>query len=210
MTAYTLEESIQHAKEWISHDPNPTTRDYVKQLIESSSTSVADDTATTVEEEKKQQPKDSVVTTDQQLLKDLFGRPGRIDFGTAGLRSSMSPGPHGMNDLVVIQTAQGLAKYCRATEPNKNVIVIGYDHRATTTKYQISSQQFAIYTALVFSNAGFEPLLFHGYVPTPLVAFTTKKLPECGLGIMITASHNPKEDAGYKIKHQKQVCQVGL
>ena len=113
-----------------------------------------------------------------------------------------------MNDLMVIQTAQGVARYVlaqagdqppepvggkRPAEPIKWQAVIGYDHRSTE-KWGLSSERFARLTAAVFEKAGIEPLLLAGFVPTPLVAFATKSGPNVLAGIMVTASHNPAAD----------------
>jgi hypothetical protein len=90
--------SVAIAEKWQQIDPNPTTREYVKDLIDKATVSCSSspDSGNAVKE-----------------LNALFPSNGkRIEFGTAGLRSFMRPGPLGMNDLTVLQTAQGLAKYC--------------------------------------------------------------------------------------------------
>ena len=120
-----------------------------------------------------------------------------------------------MNDLVVIQTAQGLAKYilrCNAKNNNDNAAastplkaVVGYDHRCHT-QFNISSKQFAIYTKLVFENAGISCTLLHGYVATPILAFAVTNI-DAAVGIMVAASHNPKIDNGYKV-YWKDGCQI--
>lgn len=184
--------SIDVAKSWAQIDPNEKTSQYVLDLIQSSSSS----------------------------LESLFPTDGsRIGFGTAGLRSAMKPGPLGMNDLVIIQATQGLAKYCLQVAADNNteqeqeqkqkhnksstllsstkkklIAVIGYDHRSNA-QMNLSSKSFALLTKLVFLEAGFECILLDGFVPTPLVAYSTTKL-QAAVGIMITASHNPKNDAG--------------
>jgi phosphomannomutase len=156
-------------------------------------------------------------------LKSLFpDESQRISFGTAGLRSAMKPGPTGMNDLVVLQTAQGLARYCLQQLPQQHQeqqdqqqqrpsVVVGYDHRSNTAM-QLSSLSFALLTALVFIEAGFDCFLLNGFVATPLVPYTLSKLGKsshshCAAGIMITASHNPKQDAGYKV-YWSDGCQI--
>jgi len=114
-----------------------------------------------------------------------------------------------MNDLVIIQTAQGIARYCQqentSSDDDRLRVVIGYDHRANPS-LQLSSLLFALYSVLVFEAAGMEAILLDGFVHTPLVAFSTRLL-NCVAGIMITASHNPKEDAGYKV-YWKDGCQI--
>eukprot|EP00656_Telonema_subtile_P003640 TRINITY_DN11658_c0_g1_i2.p1 TRINITY_DN11658_c0_g1~~TRINITY_DN11658_c0_g1_i2.p1 ORF type:complete len:476 (-),score=151.16 TRINITY_DN11658_c0_g1_i2:481-1908(-) len=127
----------------------------------------------------------------------------RLAFGTAGLRGPMAPGTNAMNDLMVIQTTQGLAKYLLAhfgpaPEGSKHQVVIGYDHRCAE-QWGLSSERFARLTAAVLTEAGLEPLVLDGLVPTPLVAFATKKLERCVAGVMVTASHNPAADNGYKV-----------
>jgi phosphomannomutase len=117
-----------------------------------------------------------------------------------------------MNDLIIIQTAQGLARYCQQEAENTSAtpearlrVVIGYDHRANPS-LQLSSLLFALYSVLVLEAAGMEAILLDGFVHTPLVAFSTRLL-NAAAGIMITASHNPKEDAGYKV-YWKDGCQI--
>ncbi|RIA98178.1 hypothetical protein C1645_798393, partial [Glomus cerebriforme] len=125
----------------------------------------------------------------------------RLTFGTAGLRSSMKSGFSGMNDLTVIQASQGLCMYLLDTIPtsvNKG-IVIGHDHRH-------NSERFAKLTAAVFLNKGFQVYYYRGLVHTPLVPFGIKKL-GASCGIMITASHNPKQDNGYKV-YWDNACQI--
>ena len=122
----------------------------------------------------------------------------RLAFGTAGLRGPMGGGYNRMNDLVILQTTQGLSKYLLAEvgESAKAAgVVIGYDHRAFGS---LSSLNFARMCAAVFLNQGFRVYLLEGFVPTPFVAFGVKKL-GCCCGIMVTASHNPKRDDGFKV-----------
>ena len=181
---------INIAKAWAKYDPNEKTSSYVQNLIE--------DTSST------SPPTASVAL---KVLESLFPTDGsRIGFGTAGLRSAMKPGPLGMNDLVIIQATQGLAKYClhvaalskeeKKTNDNdkKLIAIIGYDHRSND-ELNLSSKSFALLTKLVFLQAGFECILLDGFVATPLVAYATIKY-KAAVGIMITASHNPKVDAG--------------
>ncbi|XP_076062732.1 phosphoglucomutase 2 isoform X2 [Oratosquilla oratoria] len=114
-------------------------------------------------------------------------------FGTAGLRGRMGAGYACMNDLVIIQTTQGLAKYMLATNPEAATkgVVIGHDSRH-------NSHRFARLAASCFLHAGI-PVYLHGKIcPTPFVPFTVMQLGTAG-GVMVTASHNPKEDNGYKV-----------
>ncbi|CAI2166348.1 14746_t:CDS:10 [Funneliformis geosporum] len=125
----------------------------------------------------------------------------RISFGTAGLRSSMEAGFSRMNDLTVIQASQGLCMYLLDVIPTSvdKGVVIGHDHRH-------NSEKFARLTAAAFLKKGFRVYFYRGLVHTPLVPFGVKKL-EASCGIMITASHNPKKDNGYKV-YWENACQI--
>ncbi|CAH1101311.1 unnamed protein product [Psylliodes chrysocephalus] len=125
-------------------------------------------------------------------VSNLLGK--RLAFGTAGLRGRMGTGTAQLNDLVIIQTAQGFLKYLIKTNGTllKNVgLVIGYDGRH-------NSKRWAELTATIFISAGYPVLLFEDMVPTPFVPFTVMQF-GCVSGVMVTASHNPKEDNGYKV-----------
>lgn len=119
----------------------------------------------------------------------------RIAFGTAGLRGVMRAGFNSMNDLVIIQTAQGLSEYILKQFPNpedhKRGVVFGYDGRH-------NSKRFAELSACILINRGIKVHLFSKMVPTPFVPFTVLQL-KCLAGVVVTASHNPKEDNGYKV-----------
>lgn len=108
----------------------------------------------------------------------------------------MGPGFNRMNDLVIIQTSQGLARYLNESEVKnrKKGVVIGYDGR-------YHSKTFAEYASIAFISVGIPVYLCSQIVPTPFIPFAIKRL---GLlsGIMITASHNPKDDNGYKVYGQ--------
>lgn len=124
------------------------------------------------------------------VLESLM-RP-RITFGTAGLRAEMGAGFARMNDLTVMQTSQGLASYVKKhTAKEEPVAVIGYDHRA-------NSKTFSRITTEAFLKKGFKVFLFPDIIPTPLLAFSVLQL-KADIGVMITASHNPKSDNGYKV-----------
>ncbi|CAG8512396.1 5364_t:CDS:10 [Funneliformis mosseae] len=125
----------------------------------------------------------------------------RISFGTAGLRSSMEAGFSRMNDLTVIQASQGLCMYLLDVLPTSvdKGVVIGHDHRH-------NSERFARLTAAAFLKKGFRVYFYRELVHTPLVPFGVKKL-EASCGIMITASHNPKKDNGYKV-YWENACQI--
>ncbi|KAL1139480.1 hypothetical protein AAG570_006464, partial [Ranatra chinensis] len=128
---------------------------------------------------------------DITLLKNIFLK--RIEFGTAGLRGRMGPGYSQMNDLVIIQTAEGLLKYLLATDNSckHSGIVIGYDGRH-------NSSRFAKISANIFLRGGVKVYLFSKICPTPFVPFAVTHF-GCSAGVMVTASHNPKEDNGYKV-----------
>ncbi|XP_048480513.1 phosphopentomutase [Plutella xylostella] len=118
----------------------------------------------------------------------------RQKFGTAGLRGKMAAGFKCMNDVVVLQTAQGLCSYLKKVCNQgqlRNGFVVGYDGR-------YNSERFAELTAKVFISNSIPVHLFSAVCPTPLVSFATI-LYECAGGVMVTASHNPKEDNGYKV-----------
>ena len=125
------------------------------------------------------------------LLTDEFAGP--LEFGTAGLRAALGPGPARMNRMVVIQASAGLADWLLAEGgalPGSSVLV-GYDARR-------NSARFARDTAEVMAAAGFRPILTYGPVPTPVIAFGVTHL-GCVAGVQVTASHNPAADNGYKV-----------
>ncbi|KAL5533276.1 hypothetical protein ACEPAF_5052 [Sanghuangporus sanghuang] len=123
----------------------------------------------------------------------------RIEFGTAGLRGRMEAGWARMNDLIVIQASQGLCSYVFREIPNaaSRGIVVGHDHRH-------HSEEWARLVAMVFLNKGFRVYLYRRLVHTPLVPFAVSKL-HAACGVMITASHNPKADNGYKVYWENAV-----
>lgn len=124
-------------------------------------------------------------------LADRFA--GMLQFGTAGLRAAVGAGPLRMNRLVVRQAAAGLADYLRATVPDaaSRGVVIGCDARH-------KSDLFALDTARVLAAAGIPALVWEGFTPTPLLAWSITDL-EAAAGVMVTASHNPPSDNGYKV-----------
>ncbi|TFY70333.1 hypothetical protein EVG20_g2671 [Dentipellis fragilis] len=157
-------------KEWLRIDQNPDTRKQIEQLW------------------------------NEQDLGELDKRMSkRIEFGTAGLRGRMEAGWSRMNDLVIIQAAQGLCAY--VIEHVKNAtergVVIGHDHR-------YHSEHWAALTASAFIACGVKVHLLHGLVHTPMIPFSVKKL-SAACGVMITASHNPKDDNGFKVYWENAV-----
>ncbi|ETW81836.1 hypothetical protein HETIRDRAFT_317679 [Heterobasidion irregulare TC 32-1] len=127
----------------------------------------------------------------------------RIEFGTAGLRGRMEAGWARMNDLIVIQSSQGLCAYVLKHVDNamERGVVIGHDHR-------YHSARWARLTGLAFIAQGVKVYLLRGLVHTPMVPFGVKRL-HAACGVMITASHNPKDDNGYKVYWENAVQIIG-
>ena len=162
-------ELIERAQRWRDQDPDPQTRDALTNLIES----------------------------DLVELADCF--TGRLQFGTAGLRGKLGPGPNRMNRVVVMQAAAGLAHYINRHHPHEASIVIGYDARH-------NSDVFARDTAAIMQGAGINALVLPKPLPTPVLAFAIKHL-GASAGVMVTASHNPPQDNGYKV-YLADGCQI--
>ena len=198
----TVSPSIEAARTWAAMDPNPTTARHTLDLV-------AEASSVTDPEASERPPSSSTALASLESLFPL-DETQRIGFGTAGLRSEMKPGPLGMNDLTVCQAAQGLAKYClqkqNSGQPREKLCaVVGYDHRSHPT-LNISSLSFALLTAIIFAEAGIDCLLLHNFVMTPLVPFAIQKLGAV-CGVMVTASHNPRLDNGYKV-YDSDACQI--
>lgn len=123
-------------------------------------------------------------------LSDRFST--RLSFGTAGLRGAIAGGPNRMNRVVVMQAAAGLANYLLA-QPQEGTpsVVIGFDGRK-------NSDIFARDSAEVFSGLGVTAHLMPRMVPTPVLAFAVRDM-GASAGVMVTASHNPAADNGYKV-----------
>ncbi|KAH6565777.1 hypothetical protein BASA50_003368 [Batrachochytrium salamandrivorans] len=124
-----------------------------------------------------------------------------MEFGTAGLRAEMGAGYSRMNELTVIQASQGVCAYYLDIVPDFKTkgVVIGHDHRH-------NSDAFARVTAAVFASKGVKVYYYKDLVHTPMVPFGVTSL-GAGCGIMITASHNPKKDNGYKL-YAENGCQI--
>jgi len=145
---------------WIADDPDPVTAAQLQEMLDSGS---------------------------EELLTQHF--KGFLQFGTAGLRGPVGPGPSCMNRAVVGRTAAGLAAYMKKRGMSK--VVIGRDAR-------YGSEDYTFETAEIMSGAGMDVQILPRPLPTPILAFATHFL-GCDLGIMVTASHNPAQDNGYKV-----------
>jgi phosphomannomutase len=145
---------------WIADDPDPKTAAQLQSLLDAE---------------------------DETALSKYFN--GFLQFGTAGLRGPIGPGPSCMNRAVVGRTAAGIASYMKKRGMTK--VVIGRDAR-------YGSEDYTFETAEIMSGAGMEVFILPRPLPTPVLAFATAHL-ACDIGIMVTASHNPPQDNGYKV-----------
>ena len=145
---------------WIADDPDPLTAAQLQNWLD---------------------------TDNEVELRTSFS--GFLQFGTAGLRGPVRPGPSGMNRAVVGRAAAGIAAYMK--ERNLSSVVIGRDAR-------YGSEDFTFETAQIMSGAGMKVYILPRPLPTPVLAFATNEL-RCDVGIMVTASHNPPQDNGYKV-----------
>ncbi|MCY7413326.1 MAG: phospho-sugar mutase, partial [Salinibacterium sp.] len=127
-------------------------------------------------------------TGDTAALEARFD--GRLQFGTAGLRGELGAGPTRMNRVLVTQAAAGFAAFLRSRD-EKPSIVIGYDGR-------VNSEVFARDTAVIMAGAGIRTILLPRALPTPVLAFAVRHF-AVSAGVMVTASHNPARDNGYKV-----------
>ncbi|WP_373819661.1 phospho-sugar mutase [Glaesserella sp.] len=128
---------------------------------------------------------------DEKAHADLASRfSDRLQFGTAGLRGPLQAGSMGMNRVLVAQAAGGLAEYLKEYDKEPS-IVIGYDGRK-------NSDVFARDTAEIMAGAGIKAYLLPRKLPTPVLAYAIQYF-DTTAGVMVTASHNPPEDNGYKV-----------
>jgi len=153
---------------WAEQEPDPQTRQQLDDLLAAANSGDARAMAELV---------------------DAFS--SRLQFGTAGLRGALGPGPNRMNRVVVGQTTAGLASYLLDHGLAGGKVIIGFDAR-------FNSDVFARDTAEIMSGAGFQTLITPEPLPTPVVAFGIRHL-GCVTGVVITASHNPPQDNGYKV-----------
>lgn len=135
---------------------------------------------------------------DEKELEDRFYKD--LAFGTGGLRGIMGAGSNRMNKYTVGKATLGLARYLKSKNAGEISVAVAYDTRN-------NSQFFAKTAAGVFASQGIRVYLYEMVVPVPVLSFTTHYL-SCTAGVMITASHNPKEYNGYKVYDSKgcQFC----
>ncbi|MGA1324212.1 MAG: phospho-sugar mutase [Candidatus Nanopelagicales bacterium] len=160
------QETLKRIEEWIQDDPDPITQSQTKELLASASGG------------------------DQQAIDTLQICFGPIlQFGTAGLRGPLGPGPSCMNRAVVGRAAAGLCNYLKAKNLRK--LIVGYDARH-------NSYRFALDTVEIAAGLGIESLLLPNALPTPVLSFAIRYY-SADAGVMVTASHNPAADNGYKV-----------
>lgn len=136
--------------------------------------------------------------TDEKEIEDRFYKD--LAFGTGGLRGVMGAGSNRMNKYTVGKATLGLARYLKSKNSGDISVAIAYDTRN-------NSQYFAKTAAGVFASQGIQVFIYEMIVPVPVLSFTTHYL-NCTAGVMLTASHNPKEYNGYKVYDSKgcQFC----
>ena len=135
--------------------------------------------------------------TDEKEIEDRFYK--ELEFGTGGLRGIMGAGPNRMNRYTIAKATQGYADYLKSRFQGEISVAIAYDSRN-------NSQYFSQVAAGVLSANGIKVYIYDSLMPTPVLSFAAKYL-GCNGGIVLTASHNPKEYNGYKIYDEKG-CQL--
>jgi len=164
-------ERLGQARAWLRQDPDAETRDELAGII---TRAAAGDTLAAAD------------------LEDRFST--RLAFGTAGLRGALGAGSNRMNRVLIAQAAAGFAGYLlqrSGSEDARPTVVIGYDGRR-------NSRRFAVDSAELFAGAGLRAILLPRLLPTPVLAFAVRHL-GADAGVMVTASHNPPNDNGYKV-----------
>ena len=151
---------LAEVRAWIEDDPDPQTAAQLTALL---------------------------AAEDEVALRRYFA--GFLEFGTAGLRGPLGPGPSCMNQAVVGKTAAGIVAYMK--ERSLTSVVIGRDARH-------GSEVFENISAEIFSGAGLKVSVLPRPLPTPVLAFAVNEL-GADVGVMVTASHNPRSDNGYKV-----------
>ena len=164
-------ELAERVRAWIAGDPDAADRAELQDLLDVAARGEAAGDAAAAD------------------LADRFA--GRLEFGTAGLRGAMGAGPNRMNRAVVRAATAGLARWLHEHRPPGTGVVLGWDARHR-------SAEFAAEAAAVLTGAGIPVHLLPGRSPTPLLAFSIRHL-STAAGVMITASHNPPADNGYKL-----------
>jgi len=160
---------LSQARAWMRQDPDAETRDELAVIIT------------------------RAAGGDEDALADLDDRFGsRLEFGTAGLRGALGAGSNRMNRVLIAQAAAGFAAYLQERSRGAiPTVVIGYDGRR-------NSHRFALDSAELFTGAGLRTILLPRLLPTPVLAFAVRHL-GADAGVMVTASHNPPNDNGYKV-----------
>ena len=143
--------------------------------------------------------KEELRKMNQSQIDDAFFKD--VEFGTAGMRGVLGPGTNRLNDFTVRKATVGFAQYLLEKYPSakKMGVVISHDNRH-------KSREFTLLTAKVLNDFGIKAYIFDSLRPTPELSFAVRYLKACG-GVMITASHNPKEYNGYKV-YDETGCQL--
>lgn len=162
MASLSLQKLLELATNWAQSDPDPNTAEVLRLWLGQ---------------------------CNELELRNCFEAP--LQFGTAGLRGVVGPGPARMNAAVVRRVTRALAEYLTANALAHRPIVIGHDAR-------LDSERFAHEAIAVARAAGLRSLEFANHVPTPLVAYAALQL-NAAAGVVVTASHNPREYNGYKV-----------
>ena len=145
------------------------------------------------------QTKDTLLKMSKEEIDDAFFKD--VEFGTAGMRGVLGPGTNRLNDFTVIKATLAFGRYLLELFPNakKEGVVISHDNRHM-------SREFTLLSARVLNDLGINTYIFDSLRPTPELSFAVRYLKACG-GIMITASHNPKQYNGYKV-YDETGCQL--